>query len=260
MAVDVRCNMLCNLGTVLSGSLSDTLLTEGGLISTTGSLELEGLMMPAKGSEVILAYHRPQSNTITRFPRRLRVLRATADPYRNKTSLEIGCKLALMQNKKPGTGTVYPAPIASNTRDLFASLNLESTGGIPLTNADYSKYSLSAYVAAYPPIQAQAVMTYCLGKVGIQRATGARALTFRFLRQNIDLTPGYLSIVNDLLKSECCFAYLTMEEKLMVAKVNLTTTSTAAVLRDGDLIDMQPIQGGEEPADRVVVAYRSVGG
>lgn len=234
MPVDVRCNMICSLGTVIRGQLSDSLMTEGGLITTTGTIEIAGINLPARGAEVQLAYHRPQNNTITRFPRRLRVLGATADPYRGITKVEVGCRLALQMDLRKRT-------------DRFLASTNTTTQPTPGDVASYLEYT--------PPIGAQAVLLDCLGKVSIQLATGSQALVFSFLEKDIDLSQGYLRVVDGLLKSEACFGYLTMDEKLMIQRVNLAAASSAAVLRDDDLIDLRPMEGAEEPADRALVSY-----
>ena len=237
MTVDVRANIICNLGTVLSGQVGDTLMTDGGLINTTGSLELEGIQLPKRGDEVILAYHRPQKGTITRFPRRLRVLRAKADPLRYKTAVEIGCLLALQQGN------------ASNS-DLYP----------PPTTATTTSTDPAVYAETYPPVTAQEVLLYCLGKVGISLAGDSRALTFEFLNRQFDFSSGYLSVVNDLIASEACYGVINAQEKLRIAKVKLTEATTAPTLRAGDLIDLQPVQGGADAGEVAVVKYKSVGG
>lgn len=237
MVVDVRSNIICNLGTVLSGQVGDSLMTDGGLITTTGSLELEGIQLPQRGAEVTLAYHRPQKSTITRFPRRLRVLRAKADPLRYKTAVEIGCLLALQQNNASATD-VYPAPTTTTT-----------------TSTDPADY-----VEAYPPVTAQEVLLYCLGKVGISLAGDSLALSFSFLNRQFDFSSGYLSVVNDLIASEACYGVLTAQEKLKIAKVKLSASTSGPVLGPDDLIDLQPVQGGADAGEVAVVKYKSVGG
>ena len=315
MPVDVRCNMICSLGTVTRGQLSDSLMTEGGLITTTGTIEIAGINLPARGAEVQLAYHRPQNNTITRFPRRLRVLGATADPYRGITKVEVGCKLALQMDLRKrtdrflassqvtsgssggstggstwtgggsttigggsegsggsiiggstgGSGTV----IGGGSGGGGSIIGGGSTGGTTTGGGSGGGGSISSNwppvqptpgdVASYleytPPIRAQAVLLDCLGKVSITLASGSQALAFSFLEKDIDLSQGYLRVVDGLLKSEACFGYLTMDEKLMIQRVNLTAASSAAVLRDDDLIDLRPMEGAEEPADRALVSY-----
>jgi hypothetical protein len=224
MAIDVRCNIICSLGQVISGNVGDDLRGEPGLARTTGTVVIEGLHLPARGTEVQLAYHRPQAGTITRFPRRLRVMRATADPYRNITTVELGCLLALRFS------------VADRAATLPLTLFL-STG----------------YISA------QAALAYCLQKAGIPLASGSRALLFRFFRDSIDLSSGYLSVANDLIKSECCWGVLNAAEQLVIQKIDLSAATTAGVLGDYDLIDLQPVTGGQDPADEATVNYSQFG-
>lgn len=233
MVVDARALMTCNLGRVLRGQIGDSLITDGGLITTTGTLEIEGLTMPDRCTPVELAYYQPQKGTITRFPRRLRVLRATADPYRYKTTVEVGCLLALQQSIRTDGDAVE--------RTITSTVTTEST--------------FEEYLAAYPPITAQSVLTYCLSQIGITRATGSEVLAFQFYVQKIDVSSGYVSVINDLIKSECCYGRINMDEQLMIQKIDLSAGTTGAVLSTGDLIDLQPIGGNDEPASRVVVSY-----
>lgn len=233
MPVDVRSQILCNLGTVIQGQVGDSLLTEGGLITTTGSLLLQGIQLPARGSEVELAYYRPQANTITRFPRQLYVIRATADPYRGTTSMEVGCRLTLFQDKKS------PTP-------RYTSPTYKVNSSIP---------RLSATILAYPPVTASTLLYHCMSKIGVNIALGSRPLYSRFLSTQIDISAGYVSTANDLIKSECCYGYLNASGQLMIKPVDLSAGTSSAVLTDDDLIDLQPIQGGEEPTDQVVVTF-----
>lgn len=257
MPVDVRCNMICSLGTVIRGQLSDSLMTQGGLITTTGTIEIEGINLPARGAEVQLAYHRPQNNTITRFPRRLRVLGATADPYRGITKVEVGCKLALQMDLRKRTDRYSAIPQLNAVNSYLTS---ETTGGGGTIESTWpppapTEGDVASYLETSPPIRAQAVLLDCLSKTSIQLATGARSLTFSFLEKDIDLSRGYLQVVDGLLKSEACFGYMTMDEKLMIERVDLSAGGNAAVLRDDDLIDLRPMEAAEEPADRVLVSY-----
>lgn len=224
MTIDVRANVICNLGKLVSGEVSDELMMEGGLIKTTGTLVLEGTTLHQRSKLVELAYYRPQVNTITRFPRTLRVLKAYADPFRNRTTVEIGCKLALMDT-------------LANAKDR-----------LPLTSYTFGSYSIAA----------QAVIDYCLAKVGITVDPGSVALTSTFLRSKFDLGTGYLNIIHDLLRSEICYGVLTVDEKLLIRKLNLRQTVNAPVLSDDDLIDLQPITGAEEPGDQVSVTFNNV--
>lgn len=230
MTIDVRAKIVCSLGKVISGELSDSLMLEGGLIKTSGTLILSGLSLPQRADVVQLAYYKPQSNTITRFPRALRVLNATADPFRNTTTVQIGCKLALMENK------VDPKD--------------------PFTLGRFYQYmDFGDNYKKYLPTAASDLVFYCCKKCDIQLDPRSFYLNFRFQKAEFDLSSGYLSVVDDLIKSHACYAYMTLEEKLYIRKVSLQSSVSAAVLENEDLIDLQPMTGAEEPADEIRVTF-----
>lgn len=230
MAIDVRAKIVCNLGKVISGEVSDSLLLEGGLIKTTGTLVLSGLSLPERGTVVQLAYYRPQSNTITRFPRALRVLNATADPFRNNTTVQIGCKLALMENK------VDPKD--------------------PFTLGRFYQYmDFGDNYKKYLPTAASDLVYYCCKKCDIQLDPRSFYLNFRFQKSEFDLSSGYLTVADNLIKSHACYAYMTLEEKLYIKKVSLQAATTAPVLDNEDLIDLQPITGASEPPEEIRVSF-----
>lgn len=247
MPVDVRCAVVSSLGQVIDGQVGDDLITEPGLIRTTGSMVINTLTLPRRGAKLNLAYYQPQKGTISNFPRPLRVLRATANPYKGITTLEVGCKVALRYDvAKP---------------DRFPQVDPDTTGLV--TNADFEQTGtgsvIDSYIETYPPIAAQDVLEYCLAQVGIDLAAGSYTLQFQYLRPYIDLSNGYLSVVNDLIKSESCFGSVNLAEELLIQKIDLTAGGTAAVLADDDLIDLQPVTGGQEPADEVTVSYSLFG-
>jgi hypothetical protein len=234
MAIDVRARMICNLGQVISGQVGDDLLSESGLIRSTGTVVLDGLAQFSRGTLVELAYERPQLGTVTRFPRRLRVLRSTANPYERTTTLEVGCKLALKENLALQADTIRAEQLPA------------------------SWWSSSS--PRPPTISAQDVLTYCLDKVGIPLASGSETLRFQFLRAEFDLSSGYVATIGKLLISHCCYGTLNLQEELVVRKVELDAVGSAPVVTDQDVIDLQPIAGGEEPADRVTVSFDAIRG
>lgn len=230
MVLDARANILCNLGTVLNGEISDDPLTEGGLVRTNGSLVLDGVQMPTRGTVVRLAYHRPQTQSITLFPRAMRVLKAVADPYKRLTTLDLGCKLTLMQDKQDEGAMYYASRYEGLTRTRVALAS----------------------------ISAQAMLQYCMLKVGITLAAGSAPLESRFVRSSVDLSEGYLAMADALLKSECRYAYLNISEELVVRRVDLTEASLATVLRDEDVVDMTPIGSSDDAPTTVKVSYSAI--
>lgn len=226
MTIDARARMICSLGPVVSGQIGDDLLSDSGIIRTTGTIVIRGLILPTKGSVVQLAYETPQTGTITRFPRALRVLRANADPYANLTTVDVGCVLALKEKYV-------------RRSDFFRA----GTGQI----ADISA-----------TINAQSLLRYCLRRLDLTLASGGPTLGFRFLRSGVDLSAGYVAVLGELLISHCCYGYLNQAEQLVVKRIRLEAIGTAPVVADSDLIDLQPAAGGAEPADVVSVNYTAI--
>ena len=87
MAIDVRATVTCSLGTLISGSLSDSYVQGSGLVKCTGSVELSGVVTPAIGTVVTFSFTR--GGTTTNVPRRLRVLSSFADPFRRIENVPI---------------------------------------------------------------------------------------------------------------------------------------------------------------------------
>lgn len=226
MVLDARAQMICSMGPVVSGQIGDDLLVDTGLIRTTGTIMIEGLVLPVKGSVIQLAYKRPQTGTITRFPRPLRVLRASADPYAKVTTVDVGCMLALKDGYVKRSD-VYRAAKHSTDRPA-------------------------------PTIKAQKLLEYCAKRLGLTLAAGSKTLDFRFLRSEVDLSAGYVSVISNLLISHCCYGYVNMAEKLVVKSIKLDAISTAPVVTDADLIELQPNAGGQDPADVVTVNYTAI--
>jgi len=112
MVLDVRAQILCNLGPVISGSVKDDHVQGQGLVMTTGELVIAGLVTPAHGDVVKLAYITPNQAKAARFPRGpFYVTKAYADPLRNQTQVSIADKLAYEKHKGGGVinGTLVDA-------------------------------------------------------------------------------------------------------------------------------------------------------
>jgi len=118
--LDARAQLICNIGPVISGSLSDDHIQEKGLITTSGQLLLQGLHNPAVGSQVYLAYVNAAGSTLARFPKPvLRVISCYADPFTRQTTLEIGCLLSYLSGRSGPVAVGQPA--IRNSRKVSAS-------------------------------------------------------------------------------------------------------------------------------------------
>lgn len=229
MTLDIRAKVTSSLGDVISASISDDYIQGSGLIKTSGSCEINGLVRPAIGSAVQFYY--TKSGITRSVPKRLRVLSFFADPYRKKTSIELGCKLTYLQD-------------LSDPIDWTAFDDEENDG---LTEDDQKVIII--------PIHASSIMNRCLSRLGI--TASSVPLTNQFSIETFDFSSGYTSILSDLLVSEGYCGYLDQQEVLQILDLGNNAVSGPVLTEDG-IIDVGPINVGELPGDSVVVYYSSL--
>ena len=230
--IDVRAQAFSNLGPVISGQLSDDPLQPGvGLLRTQGEVVISGLIQPAKGTEFLLGVRLP-GNTLTRFPRRLRVIKAESDPIENQTTLTVGCLLALKwdlvkaeiyyADEYPQWTPVEPTAAGSTPQICFLS----------------------------------SVVATCLTRCGITQAGGNPAIAGAKAVDSIDLSDGYLDVASRILGEAGLYGFIDAAETLRLRRV-LTPGSTGPLLAMGDLITMEPI-GDPAAPDEILVEYTAV--
>lgn len=234
MTVDLRAVVATDLGIVTTGDLGSNLISDrSGLVMTQGRLQVDGIITPARGTLVRFLVACPQTGKVTRFPKPLRVIRSVSYPLERRSEIEVGCRLTLMKDRKdPVTYSpkLYKPPWA-----------------VGLTKNELA--------LAPPPIYAQKVLEFCLQKIGLTLAANSRPLEFAFLRPSLDLSAGYVQVMGDLIRSECCFGRIKPDETFEVVPINLVKGGKGPVLRAGNLVSVEPITVGQEPADRYVVTY-----
>ena len=235
--IDIRANVTCSLGDLISGSISDDYIQNNGLVKTKGSVELKGVLTPAVGTAVTFRYDR--GSTSTKVPRKLRVLSSFADPFRQVTKVELGCKLTYFQN-------VTPAPTVDGKAAETSGRQQQCLNG-------YAEYPANSPVTI--PVSAAGVMQTCLTKLGI---TASRSpLTNRFNVEKFDLSAGYVQVLADLLYSEGYFGYLDKDEVLQVRSLT-AEAGNGPVIDASSLIDLDAIGVGELPGEAVVVRYNAL--
>jgi hypothetical protein len=237
MTVDVRAIVATDLGICVSGDVGSNHISDRtGLKMYQGRLHFDGFVTPPRGTLISFLVACPQTGRVTRFPMPLRVIRAIAYPQERRSEIEVGCKLTLFKDRK-------------DPDQYFADLNApaEFTG---LTDAQRA--------VAPPPIFAQALLEYCCSKIGLTLASTSRPLQFPFLRSAIDLSVGYVQIMGDLIRSECCAGRILPNETLEVIPIPLNLAGTGPILTEKNLISIEPITGGAEPADEYQVLYRAM--
>ena len=227
MPIDIRAAVSCSLGPVISGGVDEDSVIQAGLLRTTGSVLISGLITPAIGTAVTVSYAR--AGVSWQIDRSLRVLSSFADPLKRTTSVKLGCKLTYLQDlREPINWTALDDP--SNT----------------LTAEDARIITL--------PIRAQAIAQQCLAKLGI---TGSFSLSNSFSIASFDLSAGYVDVLGRLLESECLCGWLDASEVLQV--VNLDQAGgTGPVIDSSQLIELSEIGSGQLPGEAVTVSYSTL--
>jgi hypothetical protein len=228
MAIDIRATVTCSLGTLISASVSDDYIQGNGLVKTKGNCEISGLITPAIGTAVTFSY--TKDGITYDVPRTLRVLSSFADPFRRTTKVELGCKLTYLQ-------------------DLQEPLKWDYTDDPDNSGVDPAD---SAIITI--PIAAASIAGQCLTKLGI---AGTAPLSNKFSIAQFDFGAGYVSILSDLLVSECLCGYLDDTETLQL--INLSAAGgTGPVFTSANVIDIAQIGVGQLPGDAVTVSYSSL--
>jgi hypothetical protein len=229
MPIDIRANVTCSLGTLISASVSDDYVQGSGLIKTKGSCEISGLISPAVGAVVTFSY--TKSGITRSVPRKLRVLSSFADPYRRTTKVELGCKLTYLQDLK----------------DRLKWDALDDPENEEITEAE-------SQIVTFP-ISATSVAQECLTKLGI--TASSIPLTNRFSIPEFDFGSGYVQILSDLLVSESYCGYLDFSETLQIISL-AAPPGTGPSFGTDKVIDVGPIGVGDLAGDAVTVSYSTL--
>ena len=227
MAIDIRAEVSCSLGELISGSFADDYLQGSGLIKTRGEVVLVGTQTPAVGTLVTFSYDK--AGTTHQLPRVLRVLSSFADPFRRTTTVQLGCKLTYLENRKP--------PVKD-----------------PNSKEENASVPCYVYNAATLPISAAYVMQQCLTALGLSAATVP--LTNKFSVEEFPLEDGYINVISDLLLSEGYVGYLDTSEVLQFIDLS-QESGPGPLLTRQEILDLGPIGVGELPGESVLVRYDS---
>jgi hypothetical protein len=234
MTVDLRALVATDLGICTSGDVGTNHISDrSGLVMTQGRLQFDGFVTPPRGALVSFLVACPQTGRVSRFPKPLRVIRSMAYPLERRSEVDVGCRLTLMKDRKDQVQ--YFA--ADNAPPAFANL----------TDAEKR--------IAPSPIFAQRLLQFCCDRIGLTLAASSRPLQFALLRQSVDLSVGYVQIIGDLIRSECCFGRILPDETLQVVPLQLSTGGRGPILNGGNLVSIEPITGGAEPADNYLVRF-----
>jgi hypothetical protein len=226
--VDVRAQVFSNLGTVISGQLSDDPVAPGvGLLRTQGEVVISGLIQPAKGTELLLGVRSP-GGRLTRFPRRLRVIKADSDPIANETTLTVGCLLALKWD------LVQP--------EIYYAI-------------DYPTWTPVDTAAGSTPniCFLGSVLAVCLDRCSITQATNNPVVPWAKAISSIDLSDGYLEIASKIIAESAMYGFIDASEKLRLRRV-LVPASKGPFLTINDTITIEAI-GNPSPPEEITISY-----
>ena len=229
MTSDIRAVVRCDLGAIISGSVSDSYVQNAGLIYTKGTLVLQGSAYVPVGRPVSIDYTVAGGGEYT-IPRELFVLSSSANAYTNQVTVSIGCRLTMLQE-------VVPKPEA---------------GDITILNPDILRCKNGNPKSAFPqPMMAQEIVNYCAEQLGI---TCNSNLVNPYLVKEFDLTGGYLDLIGRLLLSESRVGYCTSGSSIQTRDLNSLQDDRSTVGSD-KIISWEPVNSGQIAPDRAISPY-----
>jgi hypothetical protein len=232
--IDLRAICYCSIGKLIQGQIADDYMQDAGLVRTRGSVQLDGIFSPVVGSSVGLAYYR--NGKVSRIPRSLVVISSFANPFTNRTDVQIGCMLA------------YKGSVISPGSDLEARIKAanDPAGGAAIPEG--SRKLIGEFITA------EYVMGQLLTPLGIT-ASGA-ALTNKYFVSEFEINRPNLDIVSDLLKSEAILGYI--DDSGTLVKINLNDPVQQGVVINQDrLLEIGPLGVGELPSKEIQVRYNT---
>ena len=248
MTIDIRANVTCSLGNLISGSISDGYI-QGGLVFISGSCEIRGLITPAMGQVVTFAYER--DGVTTTIPRQLRVLGSFADPFRNTTRVELGCTLTYLRDARP-----LPEDAETEDPDAKAQSRTPEELNCRYPDPDYpTTPGLNGQPAVPGYINASAVLSECCIRLGIASTGGA--LTARYYVEEFDYSSGYVNVISQLLDTESKFGFINAGGALQISSLE-AGGGTGPALTSDNIIDISPVAIGEVVPSKVVVRFNSL--
>ena len=248
MTIDIRANVTCSLGDLISGSISDGYI-QGGLVFISGNCEIRGLVTPAMGQVVTFSYER--DGVTKTIPRQLRVLGSFADPFRNTTRVELGCTLTYLKDARP-----LPEDAETEDPDEKVQSRTPEELNCRYPDLDYpTTPGLNGQPAVPGFINASAVLSECCTRLGIGSTGGA--LTARYYVEEFDYSSGYVNVISQLLDTESKFGFINAAGALQVQSLD-PGGGTGPALTSDNIIDIAPVGIGEVVPSKVVVRFNSL--
>lgn len=227
MTVDIRAEVTCNLGTIISGSVSDTYSQGTGIIYTRGQLVLKRTTPVSFGANVTITVTIDGvSETINRG---LKVIGSAVDPLKGVVNVELACYPTFVKEAKPAPLEIVRIP-GQQVLCLFDDSGEVTTGDkeVPIR------------------IRATDILLYCAGKINLDVNV---VLANHFFRSSFDLSSGYINVISDLLHSENKVLWSSQIGAQVIKKVQPLST----ILRPGDIIELEPASFGP-PVPKIAYA------
>lgn len=231
-AIDVRTRVYCNRGPVISGSLEENTIVGAGLVNVTGNVVLDGVYRVKEGDVIELAYYK--NGRMARLGRKLRATSVYANPITRTTEIALGCLLTYNKDNEP------PPKVISSEDDTETE---------DLTELER--------LLMIKPINASYIARMICEELGIDHVP--IPLTNQFYKETFEISGPYLNVLSDLLISENYVGYIDSQERLRFINL-LEQDGAGPVLNESKIIDIQPINSGDPPADTIyaIVNYTGV--
>lgn len=283
MVADIRAVTICNLGVVVQGAISDESLSPGqGLIRCRGQVVIDGLITPAAGTVVDLAYVR--DDRIVRVPRKMRVLSSFADPFRNITTVQLGDKLVWLADKAPDRNTPIDTPIFPSNPQINDEYVHELSYPDPTCNGDPAsiqyvfngicwqaqnrddtnsfRFNTSTVSAAEQnpnrpadeqlrapvTIAASTIAAKCLAALGLCSPDLAK-LQAHYVEEDAIIVDSYTETLDRLLSAEALAGFLRANETFAIEEIAVTTAEPSVFIDEEEIVDISPIGQGDLPSE-----------
>lgn len=230
--IDPRAIVVSNLGVVESGGVARDKVLGRWLLRHTGDLQIAANIASVRGTRVELAYL--WRGGLTRFPFRLYVLNSATNPYSRSTAVKVGCRIALLEQRRPA------APYRADEHPP----------------AWYSALSSEQQLQATPPITVQGLVEWCAEGLGVAIAPGSAVPRGNLLRAEVEASDGYAALLQSVLQSHGCVATLNAAEQLVIRRVSLQP-GAGPIFDRRKLIEVSPVGGSDGGAQSMTVRFNA---
>lgn len=238
MPVDTRRTTTCTIAgnavtlTAAGYQIADDSLQGSGLIKCRGSMTVSGAITPAVGAVVVFTETGPAGSYTV--PRRMRVLSSFADPLKRETTVELGCLLTYLSDRKP-------------------PLQKDGTRKPIRSKEEHGAKECYAYDLATLSLTAEYIRAELVSRLGLTYS--GPALTNSFSVDDFDVSGGYVAALSDLLVSESLVGYLNASDVLTVRSLASGVETGPLLTAPGTIVDIGPIGSGELPGEAVAVPF-----